>query len=168
MAISKKQKSEIINDLKERIINQKSIVFVETKNLKTKNIESLKKDLKKEKCSFLVVKKTLLNMVLKEMKISPIEFKNQFGLAYGVEDEIIPAKIVYQKSLSEDSVKILGGILEKDFKTEEEIISLAKLPSRDILLQRLMGSISSPTRSFLTVLEANIKGFINVLGAIKK
>ncbi len=168
MPISKEKKSEIIKDLKEKLVKQKSVVFVETKGLKTKDIEEMKKDLKKENCSFLVTKKTLLNIVLKDKKIDPLNVQTQFGLAFGFEDETAPARIVYKKSKKNNNIKILGGILENNLKPEQEIIVLAQLPPKDILLQQLLGTISFPLTGFLNVLQANIKGLIYTLNAIKK
>ncbi|MDD5606476.1 MAG: 50S ribosomal protein L10 [Candidatus Pacebacteria bacterium] len=167
MPISKEKKSEILKDLEEKIDQQKSIVFVETKGLKTKDIETLKKELRKENCSFLIAKKTLLNIVLKNKKIDPLDIETQFGIVLGFEDEIAPARIVYKKSKT-DNIKILGGIFENEIKPEQEIIALAQLPSRNVLLQRLTGSICYPLTGFLNILQANIKGLIYALNSIKK
>ncbi len=168
MAISKEKKSEIIKKIKENIDQQKSIVFVETKGLKTKDLEILKKELKQNNCSFLIAKKTLLNLALKEKKMDSVEFQNQLGLAFGFEDEIAPVKIIHKKSLQNNNLKILGGFLENSFQGEQEMIALAKLPSKDILLARMVGSISAPITGFLNVLQGNIKGLIYALTAIKK
>ncbi len=168
MAISKEKKSEVVKKLKEKIDQQKSMVFVETKSLKTKDIEQLKKELKQKNCSFLITKKTLLNIVLKEKKLKPVEFQTQFGLAFGLEDEIAPVKIIYKKSKQNNNIKILGGFLTNNFQEEQEMITLAKLPSKEILLGRMVGSISSPITGLLNVLQGNIKGLIYALNAIKK
>jgi len=168
MPISKEKKIEILKDLKEKIDQQKSVVFVDTKGLKTKDIELMKKDLKKENCSFLVAKKTLLNIVLKNKKIDPLDIQTQFGLAFGFEDETAAARIIYKNSKKNNNIKILGGILENNLKPEKEMITLAQLPSKDALLQRLLGTVSFPITGFLNVLQANIKGLINVLNNLQR
>ncbi len=168
MPISKEKKTEIIEDLKEKLSKQKSIVFVGIKGLKTKDIEDLKRELKQEECTFLVTKKTLLNIVLKEMKFEPVTFETSFALALGFKDEVAPARIVYKKSKKEGNISILGGILENQIRPEEEMIALGNLPSREILLQQLVGTIASPIQGFLNVLQGNIKGLVYVLNAIKK
>ncbi len=165
MPTSKEKKEEIIKDLKEKIKEQKSIVFVKIKDYKTKDLEALKKELKQQECSFLVTKKTLLNIALKEMKMDSVPFQTQFGLAFSFKDEVVPAKIVQKKATNKN---ILGGFLENELKSKEEMVALAKLPSKDMLLQQLVGSISSPISGFLNVLQGNIKGLMCVLSSIKK
>jgi len=69
--------------------------------------------------------------------------------------------------LADPNLKILGGFLENKFVEAEKIIELAKLPTREELLARLVGSISAPISNFINVLEANIKGLIYVLTKAK-
>jgi len=69
--------------------------------------------------------------------------------------------------LADPNLKILGGIFKNEFVEAEKIIELAKLPTREELLARLVGSISAPISNFINVLEANIKGLIYVLTKAK-
>jgi len=101
-----------------------------------------------------------------ENDISGLEGEIALVLGYG--DEIIPAKLVYEFSKENPSLKILGGFFENQFKPAEDFIALAQLPSKQELLARLVGSISSPIASFARVLKANLKGLVYVLSAIKK
>ena len=82
-------------------------------------------------------------------------------------DEISPTKTIFQFSRIDPNLKILGGFLENKFVEAEKIIELAKLPTREELLARLVGSISAPISNFVNVLKANIKGLIFVLKQIK-
>lgn len=89
------------------------------------------------------------------------------GLAFGFEDEIMPARLVYQLSRNVEGLKILGGFIENEFKDAEEIIKLAQLPSRIELLAKLAGSVASPISGLVNVLQGNIKGLITVLAKAK-
>ena len=169
MAITKEKKKKIVTDLKEKVVRQKAMVLVGITGLKVKDIMELRKRLKKAGGELKVVKKSLANLVLQENKMTfeKGNYKTEVALALGYEDEISPAKTIYQFSKENDKVQILGGFLSNAAKTIEEIVALAQLPSKEELFAKLVGSISSPLSGMSNVLQGNIKGLIVALGAIK-
>lgn len=169
MALTKTQKQKIIEDLKEMLSRQKAIILVGISGLKVKDISQLRKKLKAIDGNLRVAKKTLIELAFKEnnLKFDKDKFREEIALAFGFKDEIEPVKIVYQFSRENENLKILGGYLESNFKEAQEIITLAQLPSREELLARLVGSISSPISGLINVLQGNIKGLIRVLAQVK-
>jgi len=171
MPQTKEQKKKILEELKERIDRQKSVVFVAIEGLKAKDVFSLRETLKAADCLMSVVKKTLLDIAAKEKKIGLDARKGlsgQVALIFGFKDEISPAKIVYKFSLENKSLRILGGWLEGKLRTTQEIGELAKLPAREELLSKVVGSVSAPISGFVSVLQGNIKGLVYILSKIKK
>jgi len=170
MAKTKEQKKKELESLKEKIKKQKTMIFVDFSGLKVENMSQLRRALKKSDSELKVAKKTLMKLALKdagmENDISGLEGEIALVLGYG--DQIIPAKLVYEFSKENPSLKILGGFFENQFKSAEDFIVLAQIPSKQELLARLVGSISSPITGFVRVLEANLKGLVYVLSAIKK
>lgn len=169
MALTKEQKKKIVEDLKENIAQQKSMVFVAIEGLKAAELFDLRKRLKAADCLLSVAKKTLLNIVLKEKKIDIDlkELEGQIVLIFGFKDELSPAKIAYQFSLGNKNLKILAGFFENKFRDVEEIITLAKIPSKEELLARVVSSISAPVSNFVNVLQGNIKGLIYIFKQAK-
>lgn len=173
MALTKEQKKKILANLKEKIVKQKVMIFADFTGLKVKDFASLRKKLKKEGNEIKVAKKTLLSLVLKELKGETLQnfdiqnLRGQVAAVFGYRDEISPAKTVYQFGLTNANLKILGGIFEKNFVEAEKIIELAQLPTKEKLLARLVGSISAPISNFISVLQGNIKGLIYVLAKVK-
>jgi len=170
MALSKVQKQNILEDLKDKVAKQKAMVLVGVTGLKVKDLSDLRKKLKASDGNLQVIKKTLIEKAFKENKIDfdRSQYKEEIALAFGFKDEILPAKAVYQAGLSNDKVKILGGFINNEFNEAESIIALAKLPSRDQLLAKLVGSLSAPVSNFVYALNYNIKGLVYVLTLIKK
>lgn len=169
MALKKEQKKKIVEQLEENIGGQKAMVFAAIEGLKANELFVLRKKLKETNCLLRVAKKTLLSIVFKKKKIDfeSRKLSGQLALIFGFEDEISPAKTAYQFSLTNEKLKILGGFLEGKFRPAEEIIALAKIPSRQELLARVVSNIFSPASSFVNVLQGNIKGLICVLSNIK-
>jgi large subunit ribosomal protein L10 len=168
---TKEQKKKILEELKERVDRQKSVIFVAIEGLKAKDIFSLRETLKAADCLMSVVKKTLLDIVAKEKKISVDARKGlsgQVAVIFGFKDEISPAKIIHKFSLENKNLKILGGWLEGKLRTTQEVSEMAKLPSREELLSKVVGSVSAPISGFVNVLQGNIKGLVRIFSQIKK
>jgi len=176
MPLTREQKQKIITELQDLLAEQKGIVFIDFSGLKAKEILSLRRGLKKQNCLLKVSKKTLLKIAFKNSKI-PLwqkidEAPGQLGIVFGFGDEIIVTKIIYEFSQKNENLKILAGIIrdrDKEYKylSREEIIELAKLHSREELLAKLAGTISSPIFNFINVLRGNIKGLLYVLAKAK-
>lgn len=172
MAKTKEQKIEALKNLKDKISDQKSMVFINYKGLGVKQISILREELKEKDSQLLVAKKTLMKIALKENKIdaNPEEMEGQIGLVFGFKDELSPAKTLYDFSKKNENLEILGGYIESqknEFLSSAMIIQLGQLPSRKELLAKLVGSISSPIVGFNNVLQGNIKGLLRVLSTIK-
>lgn len=169
MAITKEQKKAILKDLKENISKQKVIIFADFTGLKVKDISDLRKKLKKSDSQLKVAKKTLAQIAFKEggFKAEIKGLKGEIAFIFGFKDEISPAKIVFQIAEKNPNLKILGGVLENKIVNADRIIELARLPTREELLARLVGSVSAPMSNILSVLQGNIKGLIYVLANAK-
>ena len=169
MALTKEQKKKILEDLKEKIAKQKMMIFVDFTGLKVKDLFELRKRLKKADSQLKVVKKTLLNLALRQKKIEIGKeiLKGEIASVFGFKKEIIPAKIVYQFSLENPNLKILGGFYEDEFKEAEEMVTLAQLPTKEELLAKLVRSISAPILNFVNVLQGNLRGLVSILSQIK-
>ena len=169
MPLTKEQKKEIVENLKEKIDKQKSMVFVAIEGLKADDFNELRSELKKEDCLLVVAKKTLLDIASKEqnIKVDVKELSGEVALVFGFRDEVIGPKITNKFSKKNQNLKILGGVFEKEYIDQEKVIALASIPSREELLAKLVGSIKSPVSGFVNVLGGNIKGLLYVLKAIK-
>ena len=170
MALTKTQKQKIVDDLKEKVDKQKSIVLASIVGVKVKGLTRLRKEMKKQDCELKVAKKTLISLAFKGKKIDidTKKLEGEVALSFGYRDEILPFKILYDFSKEDENLKILGGLIGQELLTREKAIELAQLPTKEELLARLVGSIFSPISGLVNVLQGNIKGLMYALSAIKK
>ena len=172
MAITKSQKKKIVDDLIERINKSKSIVFVNFDKLGVKDSQELRKKIKEDKGEYYVSKKTLLELAFRDRKISDLDIKSfgeQVAAVFGYEDEVGPAKVIYDfKKTNEEKVKFLGGILENKYLKEEEVEELAQIPSKNELYAKIVGSINAPVSGFVNALSGNLKNLVYVLKAVEE
>lgn len=169
MPLTREQKGKIVKKIEDNLKKQKILLFVTIAGLKTKDIFDLKRKLKEKDCLLTVVKKTLFKIASKKQSILlDIEkLEGELALVFGFSDEVSAAKVVNQFNLANKNLNILGGFFEKNFIGKEQITVLANIPSRQELLAKLVGSISSPIAGFANVLQGNIKGLIIVLSKLK-
>ncbi len=172
MALTKKRKKEIISNLEEKLKKQESIIFVDFSRLDSEQIFDLRERLKESNCLFKVVKKSLFKIALERAGVSVWnkikDISGQLALIFGFEEENRSPKISYQFSKQNKDLEILGGLLDDEFKTSEQVITLAQLPTRKELLGTLANTISAPTFNFTKVLKGNLQKLIFVLNQIKK
>ena len=158
MALTKEKKQHSIKDLKEKISNQKSVIFADFSKVNSKDLFSLRKQLKDAGCILKIGKKTLIRIAFGQSNISfwnkiKKNVPGQLALVFGVEDEIAPARISHQFAKTNENFKILGGIFEKRFIEKERVWELANILPRPELLSRLVGSLQSSITSFVRVLD---------------
>lgn len=170
MALTKDQKQKVVEELIERIERQKAMVFFDFTGIRVKDMSQLRKTMKAEGSEIKVAKKSLLSLALKKagLEIDIKKLKGEIALAFGFEDELVPAKILYQFSLSNPNLKILGGFFEGKVMDEKEIFALAQLPSKKEILEKVMQSMFSPIFNLVYSLQYNLKGLIYTLTLIKK
>lgn len=172
MPKSKIQKQEILRNLTERIKKSKSLVFTGFNALGVKDNEALRAKLREVHGEYYVAKKTLLERALKEHGTLNLDTKTLDGklaVVFSYEDEVAPAKAIdtFRKD-KEDKIFFLGGILEGNLLSKTEVEALAKLPSKQELLSRLVGSMNAPVSGFVNVLAGNLRGLVTVLKAIEE
>lgn len=156
MAITKEKKKEIMTGLDKILSKSKSVVFVQFHKLLVKDASIIRRSLKDENVGYVVAKKSLFKKVLEGAKIkgSTPTLEGELAISYG-EDLITPARSIYdfQKKL-DGKVSIIGGIFDGEYKSQEEMLSIASIPSLDVLRGMFVNVINSPIQRFAIALGA--------------
>ncbi len=171
MALTKEKKEEIIQELKDKKKKQKAMVFVDFSGLGVKDLTNLRNKMKETGCELRVAKKTLIKLVFEDIgpefaeKIKGLQ--GEIAVGFGYKDEIQPFKVLGDFSNTNKNIKVLGGVIGKEFLEVEQAIMLSKLPTKQELLARVVGSISAPLSGFVNVLQGNMRGLVYILSTIK-
>lgn len=175
--LTRKQKEELVKDLAEKFSKSTSVVFSDYTGLTVSDLRDLRKELNKEKGEYAIVKNTLIKLALDKSGLfaqasSKNLIKEKFtgpaavGLGYG--DETFIARTLYNFAKSHLQLKFKCGIVEGKLLQKEEIEELAKLPTKQELLAKVVGSIKAPISGFVNVLSGNFRSLLNVLNGIKE
>ena len=170
MPITKAKKQEVAKELVDKFKKAKIAIFSDFHGVSVSKSQALRRLLKKEESEFKVSKKTLLDRALKESGagLSAKALQGEIGVAFGYGDEVAPARTLWKFSRQNETFKILGGILGGKILSGKEILALAKLPSREVILGQLVWTLVSPIRGLETVLQGNLRSLVVVLNKIKE
>jgi large subunit ribosomal protein L10 len=173
MAITRTAKEEAVTQLQEELGRLKLVVMTDYRGLSVAEINELRNTLRAEGISYRVTKNTLLRIAAKNTAaladIDPATFVGPMALALSTEDEIAPARVVFQYAKSHEALEIVGAITgEGRVLTPAEVKALATLPTREQLLAQVVGTIAAPLSGFVGVMGANVRGIVTVMNAIKE
>ena len=137
------QKKEEVTKLAEEMKNAKLILLTDYRGINVTDVTELRTSLRNTNATYRVIKNNIIRRALQEAGIEGLEDKlvGPTAVIMSNEDYLEPAKAIYNFSKNNDYYKIKGGVIEGKVMTAEEIITLAKLPSRETLLSMLAGAL---------------------------
>lgn len=137
------QKKEEVKKLAEQMKEAKLILLVDYRGINVTDVTELRTDLRKVNSKYAVIKNNITRRALAECGLEGLEeqLEGPTAVIMSDEDYLEPSKIIYNFSKNNDYYKIKGGVIEGKVMSAEEIITLAKLPSRETLLSMLAGAL---------------------------
>jgi len=151
---SKQQKKEELKKVQEKLAKSKLTVLTSfaragEKGLNVKDLRQLKQDLRGNDADYIVSKKTIIQRAMKDLP----SFDGSVGMMFSYADPFAAAKALYQFSRKHMALKLLGAFMGTDYMDEGRIVELAKLPTKEILIGRLVGMLSYPLRGLAVALD---------------
>ena len=137
------QKKEEVTKLANKMKEAKLVLLTDYRGINVEDVTNLRTELRNAKAEYKVIKNNITRRALAECGIEGLEeqLTGPTAVIMSNEDYLEPAKAIYKFSKDNDFYKIKGGVIEGKVMTAEEIITLAKLPSRETLLSMLAGAL---------------------------
>lgn len=170
MPKTRSQKSDELTALTAKLQKMKAVVFTKYDGLTVKETTELRRILRDQQVDLLVAKKTLFRKALKDVGLDASivdQIDGAVSMAFGYEDEVLPAKLLKKFSASHQSVQLVGGIVQGQYVDQPQVTALAKLPGREELIAKTVWTIKAPLTGLVQVLSGNIRGLMTILLAIK-
>lgn len=171
MAITRQKKEELIEALASKIKDSKAIVFTDYRGLSVEEIALLRNDLRKKGIEFKVLKNSLFKIAVKnsgsDVDIESLK-DHPVGAAFSYKDEVEAAKVIYEFAKNHEAIEFIGGVLNGVAVDVNQVKSLALMPGRDEMYAKIVGSLASPLRGLVTVIQGNLRGLVNVLDQYSK
>lgn len=149
------QKKEEVTKLANEMKEAKLILLTNYRGINVEDVTNLRTELRKVNAKYTVIKNNITKRALAEAGIEGLEDKLEGPTAVIMsnEDYLEPAKAIYNFTKNNDYYKIKGGVVEGKVMTAEEIVTLAKLPSREQLLSMLAGALLANISKFAVALD---------------
>ena len=149
------QKEAAIKELAEQFKTDKLILLVDYRGINVEQVTKLRSDLRNANSSYKVIKNNIVKRALNLNGENGLDslLEGPTAVVTSKEDYLEASKIIYKFSKDNDFYKIKGGIIDGKVMTAEEIITLAKLPSRQELLAKLAGALLGNITKLAVVLD---------------
>ena len=166
--MNREQKQQLVETLHAAWLQASSAVVVHYRGLSVGQSGELRGALHQSGIAFQVVKNTLARRAAEDtgfVAAKPL-FTGPIAVAYG-NDPVAMAKALSDFAKSNDALVIQGGVLDGKLIDKAQIIALASLPSREVLLAKMLGSMQSPISGFVRTLAEVPASFVRTLAAIR-
>ena len=149
-------KKTVVAEIKEKFEKAQTVVLVDYRGLNVAEVTDLRNQLRKAGVEYAVLKNTMINLAVKDMGFDGIEahLEGPTAVAFGYEDMIAPAKILSDFAKKSKKITIKCGVCDGAFLNEEGVQALANLPSKEVLIAKIMGSMMSSVSKFVYCVEA--------------
>ena len=166
MPTEKKEKA--VKTLEEVFSKATIGVVTDYRGLKTSELNELRRKLRENNAEYKVVKNSLARIAAKKTGMEHLNntFKGPVGVAFGYGDATKTVKTISDYlRVSKSSLTMKWGFMEDRILTDKELDTLAKLPSREVLLAKVLGGMQAPIYGIVNVLAAPMRGLAQVLQA---
>lgn len=147
-----------------------AVFFAQYSGMTVEDLTTLRRDLRKADAKFSVVKNSIAKKAIAGRKedVAKALLKGQTAAVYAFGDAAAAAKIITEFAKKNDKLKVVGGYMESAALTAGNVANLASLPSREVLISKILGSMTSAHRGLLGVLQAVPRDMVSVLNQIAK
>ena len=145
-----------VAEIKEKLEKSKSVVISKYQGLNVEEDTILRKTLREAGVEYKVYKNSLVTLAAKELKLDGIVeyLEGPVTIAFGYEDVTLAARLLNDFAKTHKQLELKAGIVEGEIYDAEKINQLATIPSKEVLIAKLLGSIKSPLSNFAYLLNA--------------
>ena len=151
-------KKVVVGEISEKLKACKSMVVVSFTGITVEEVTELRNQFRANGVEYCVLKNTLVRRALHELNIEGLDdqLEGPSAFAFGMNDPVAPAKVVYDfiDKNKRDCISVKAGLMGTEIMDEKAVKALSLLPSREVLLARLVGSLKAPIANLVYALEA--------------
>ena len=148
-------KAPIVDEIQGYVSDAKAAVLVDYRGLTVEQDTRLRKQLREAGVVYKVYKNTMLHLAFDGTDYAQLDqhLEGPTAIAFGIEDETAPARILNDFAKEAESLQFKGAVVDGTYYDEAGIKVLATIPSKDVLISKLLGSLQSPVTNFARVIK---------------
>ena len=150
-----KQKQAVVAEIEDKIKNSKSLVVVDYRGLSVADVTELRSQFRENNVDYKVYKNTLTRRAFENLGYTDIleHLTGPNAIAFSMDDATTSAKVTSKFAETNNKLEIKVGMLGDNVLDVAEISKLAKIPSREVLIGKLVGSLNAPISNFVNVTQ---------------
>lgn len=150
MSQNLENKKIVVEQIKEKFSSAKSAVLVDYRGLTVEESTELRSKFRAAGVDYKVYKNNLVKLAIKDTAFEPLsqDLTGPNAIAFGIEDAVVPAKIVKEFAKTHKNLELKSGVVDGSYCNLEQIIQIADLPSKEVLIGRFLGSVKAPISNF--------------------
>ncbi len=162
------QKKQVVAELTEKVKAAQSIIFADYRGLTVEQDTQLRNALRAAGVEYKVVKNTLTSFAVKQNGLEGLDpyLNGPTAMALSSTDAVAPAKVLSDFAKKYEKLELKVGVVEGKLIDLDGIKALAELPSREVLIAKVLGGFNAPISGFVNVLNGNMRGLVVALNAI--
>lgn len=163
-------KQQVVSEIKDAIQNSKSVSIVEYRGLTVSEISDLRNKYRAEGVSYKVFKNTMVSIALQELGYEGFEeyLAGPNGFVFSNDDMVAGPRVSADFAKENEKLVIKAGLLDGKVLNPDEVKALAKLPSREVLVAQVLGTLNAPIAGLANVLQGTIRKAVYALNAVKE
>lgn len=148
-------KQPIVEEISAGIKDAQSVVLVDYRGLTVEEDTELRKKLREAGVTYKVYKNTMMNFAFKGTDFEGLApyLNGPSAMAYSATDATAPARVIAEFAKKAKALEIKAGVVEGNVYDAKGMEAIASIPSRDVLISRLLGSMQSPMANFARVIN---------------
>lgn len=153
--MNRQEKELVIKSLKNEFAQSNAAFLVGVKGLTVADLQKLRKDLRSNGGSLKITKARLMRIAAENdgsQDLNPF-FKDQVGLVFSKNEPSSVAKVLYNFSKTKEALKLIAGVVESQLYDKQLLAEFAQLPSKEVLLAQLCGTLKAPIVKLAVVLD---------------
>jgi len=168
LSLNRKQKEAVIGEISEKLSDAQSVVLAEYRGLTVGEMTQLRVNARSSGVYLRVLKNTLAKLAVKGTPFEGLSGDMVGPLAYGISsDPVAAAKVLSDFSKTNDKFLIKVGAMPNQVMSAADVSVLAKMPSRDELLSKLLGTMQAPIAKFVQTLNEVPTKFVRGIAAVR-
>lgn len=168
--MNRENKQQLISELHEKLKSAKAVFLADFRGMNVTQATGLRNELRKAAVEYKVVKNTLLELASRgtDKEALSSHYAGPTAIAFSYDDPVSAAKVLTRCAKEQQATfKLKAAVLSGKAISVADIQALADLPSREVLLAKLLGTMNAPMTNFVGTLAAVPGSFVRVLDAIR-
>ena len=166
----REDKEKVVEELNRLFSEAKGIYLTDFTGIDVETTNELRRQFRKENINYRVVKNTLTRLAIQGLPLGDLQpyLTGPTGLIMSFENALLPGKVIENFQKKTELLPIKAAVIDGTVYDRSETEKIIKLPSRDELVAKLLGSLNLPLTGIVVVLSGLLRNLVGIIDAIRE